>query len=52
MRGKAVCYHHGARAGAPSGERNGRYIHGRETKAAIAERRAVSKLVREANGRC
>jgi hypothetical protein len=48
VKGKNVCRMHGARAGAPSGKRNGRYKHGRETKTAIAERRAVSKLIREA----
>jgi hypothetical protein len=36
-----------ARAGAPTGKSNGRYRHGRRTREAIAERRAVSKLVRE-----
>jgi hypothetical protein len=48
VRGRTVCRCHGARGGAPTGERNGRYRHGGFTKAALAERRAVSKLVREA----
>jgi hypothetical protein len=48
VRGYRVCRHHGAGAGAPSGERNGQYKTGQHTKAAIAERRAVSKLIREA----
>jgi hypothetical protein len=42
-----VCRCHGARGGAPTGKGNGRYRHGGRTKSAIAERRAVSKLVRE-----
>jgi hypothetical protein len=46
--GWAVCRCHGARGEAPTGRRNGRYRHGGFTKAALAERRAVSKLVREA----
>jgi hypothetical protein len=43
-RGKAVCRFHGARGGVPTG----RYRHGGRTRAALAERRAVSKLIREA----
>jgi hypothetical protein len=39
---------HGAGGGAPPGERHGMYRHGRRTKAALAERRAVAKLLREA----
>jgi len=46
--GKAVCRMHGARAGAPTGERNGMYKHGQRTKEAIEERRAISKLIRAA----
>jgi hypothetical protein len=46
--GWTVCRCHGARGEAPTGRRNGRYRHGGFTKAALAERRAVSKLVREA----
>jgi hypothetical protein len=48
VRGWTVCRFHGARGGAPTGKRHGRYRHGGFTKAAIAERRAVSKLIREA----
>jgi hypothetical protein len=48
VRGWNVCRCHGARGGAPIGKRNGRYRHGRFTKAALAERRSVSKLLREA----
>jgi hypothetical protein len=47
-RGWLVCRCHGARGGAPEGEPNGRYRHGCRIKAAMAERRAVSKLIREA----
>ena len=43
-----VCRFHGARAGAPTGEANGQYRHGRYTKVALAERRVVADLVREA----
>jgi hypothetical protein len=46
--GWTVCRCHGARGGAPEGEGNGRYKHGGFTKAAMAERRALSKLIREA----
>src|SRR5262249_30655488 len=48
MRGCRVCYHHGARGGAPQGERHGQYKHGQRTQEAIAERRAIRKLIREA----
>jgi hypothetical protein len=41
VRGWTVCRCHGDK-------RNGRYRHGRFTKAALAERRSVSKLLREA----
>jgi hypothetical protein len=46
--GWTVCRVHGAGGGAPPGERHGQYKHGERTKAAISERRAVSKLLREA----
>ena len=46
VRGKRVCYKHGAGAGAPSGQRNGMYRHGGRTKAAVAERQAVASLLR------
>jgi hypothetical protein len=42
------CRLHGGRAGAPSGERNGRWRHGGETKAAIAQRRMIRALLRDA----
>jgi hypothetical protein len=47
VRGWSVCRCHRARGEAPTGNRNGRYQHGGFTKAALAERRAVSKLIRE-----
>src|SRR4051812_35564571 len=46
VRGQTVCRMHGARGGAPNGEKNGRYQHGRMTKEALQERRAVSDLLR------
>ncbi|MFL0671316.1 MAG: HGGxSTG domain-containing protein [Erythrobacter sp.] len=46
-RGKERCRFHGARAGAPRGERNGSYRHGGETKEARALRAEVRHLLRE-----
>jgi hypothetical protein len=40
---------HGAFAGAPKGNAHGRYKHGRFTCEAIARKRAVHLLIREAN---
>jgi hypothetical protein len=48
VRGKHVCYMHGAGAGAPSGQRNGMYRHGGRTKEAQAERRYLAALLRAA----
>lgn len=48
VRGKSVCHIHGARAGAPSGKRNGKYQHGGRTKQAQAERRYLAALLRAA----
>jgi hypothetical protein len=48
VRGRTVCYHHGAGAGAPTGKGNGMYRHGQRTKKAIEELRAVRKLIRAA----
>ena len=48
VRGRTVCYHHGAHAGAPTGKSNGRYRHGGRTQEAIEERRAIRKLIRAA----
>jgi hypothetical protein len=43
-----VCRCHGAFGGGPTGKANGRYRHGGHTREAIAERRAVSMLIRQA----
>jgi hypothetical protein len=48
VKGWTVCRCHGAGGGAPTGKRHGQYKHGQRTRAAIAERRALSKLIREA----
>jgi hypothetical protein len=42
------CILHGGRAGAPSGDRNGRWKHGNATREALAQRRLVQALLREA----
>ena len=47
VRGWAVCRMHGASGGAPKGNRNA-LKHGRYTAEAIAERRAIRMLLREA----
>lgn len=44
VKGWAVCRMHGARGGAPSGERHGQYRHGMRTQEAIAERRSLAEL--------
>jgi hypothetical protein len=46
--GWTVCRMHGARGGAPKGKRNGNYRHGERTAAAVAQRRALQTLLREA----
>jgi hypothetical protein len=46
--GWRVCRMHGAGGGAPPGERHGMYKHGQRSKTAIEERRAIRKLIREA----
>ena len=48
VRGWSVCRFHGAREGAPKGKRNGMYRHGLYTKEAIAERRALSEVLKRA----
>lgn len=48
--GWTVCRFHGARGGAPLGKRNGMYRHGDHTKEALALRRQLSDLQREARG--
>ena len=47
VRGWTVCRFHGARGGATKGKANGAYRDGLYTQEAQAERRFVSKLVRE-----
>jgi hypothetical protein len=46
--GWCVCRFHGARGGGPKGERNGSYKHGRFTAEAVADRRVISALLRQA----
>jgi hypothetical protein len=41
--GRRVCRMHGGKGGAPKGERNGAYRHGRRTQAAAAERRELAR---------
>jgi hypothetical protein len=43
------CILHGGRAGAPAGERNGRWKHGNATQEATAQRRMIRDLLREAD---
>jgi hypothetical protein len=42
--GWKVCRMHGARGGAPEGERNGNYRHGARTKETIALRKLIKSL--------
>jgi hypothetical protein len=46
VKGRKVCRMHGGKGGAPRGERNGAYRHGRHTAEAKAERRALRKSIR------
>ena len=46
VKGWAVCRMHGARGGAPKGERNGAYRHGGYTQEAVAASQYVRALVR------
>ena len=48
VRGCTVCRFHGAHRGAPKGVRTGAYEHGLHTAEAVAERQAVSALLRRA----
>ena len=48
VKGKRVCRVHGAHGGAPSGERNGMYSHGRCTNEARANFRSTASLLRAA----
>lgn len=50
-RGKIRCRFHGARAGAPKGNQNN-LKHGRNTAAAIEERRQLRALLREVKEMC
>lgn len=47
MKGKRVCRMHGGRAGAPPGERNGQWCHGRYTKPELARRKARRNLLQQ-----
>jgi hypothetical protein len=44
VRGFRVCRMHGARGGAPEGERNGNYRHGARTKEVIALWRLIKSM--------
>lgn len=44
--GWTVCRFHGARGGAPKGQRNGAYRHGLYTKEAVEQRRILRALLR------
>lgn len=46
VRGRSVCRMHGGKGGAPKGERNGAYRHGRHTAEAKAERRELRRSIR------
>ena len=50
VRGKCRCRMHGGApgSGAPAGPRNGRYVHGLRTHEALAERRLVREVLRQA----
>lgn len=47
IRGRRACWLHGGKGGAPKGERNGAWRHGRATQEATAERRQAQQLIRE-----
>jgi hypothetical protein len=44
VRGWQVCRMHGARGGAPEGERNGNYRHGARSKETIELRKLIKSL--------
>lgn len=46
VRGFSVCRMHGARGGAPTGSRNGRWRHGEFSSEAIEARREIAGLLR------
>jgi glucans biosynthesis protein len=47
VKGFPVCRMHGARSNPPTGERHGRYRHGRYTKQSVAGRKMIAELLRE-----
>ena len=47
VNGWTVCRMHGARGGAPTGDANGQYRHGRRTQVALTERREMLNLIRQ-----
>jgi hypothetical protein len=49
VRGWSVCRSHGARGGAPKGERNGAYKNGYNTVEAVEDRRQFRELMRLVN---
>jgi hypothetical protein len=48
VRGFKVCRCHGARGGAPKGEAHGNWKHGRWTNEAVANRKYIRTLIRDA----
>ena len=48
VKGRNVCRMHGARAGAPKGKANGAWRHGMATNDAVADRREMADMLREA----
>ncbi|TPJ97431.1 hypothetical protein FJ872_32145 [Mesorhizobium sp. B2-5-9] len=50
VKGWRVCRMHGARGGAPRGERHGQYKHGAYTCEVIAGRRALAALLAAMDG--
>lgn len=46
VKGRSVCRMHGGKGGAPKGERNGAYRHGRHTAEAKTERRQLRRSIR------
>ena len=48
VKGRNVCRMHGARAGAPKGKANGAWRHGMTTNDAVADRREMADMMRQA----
>src|SRR5688572_26675649 len=46
VKGRSVCRMHGGKAGAPRGERNGAYRHGRHTTEARAKRQELRRSLK------